>query len=408
MPGAGGIDTLRALWRRAVPRGLRHRAGVLLQPLVIEATLRQARSSFGSAGAGPPALVGFFTGASGIALSAQFASRALDHLGIQHRRVEVGDLRAPEPPDSPASTAWMFHLNPPELLIALNHWRVGQVSGPRFGCWAWELPQAPPLWLRTARVMDGVMAPSAYTADALGGARTALTVTPHPLFAGDFAGVSSHAERPHGEAFRAVAMFDFKSSAARKNPEGAMAAFAAAFGHDPSVRLVIKTHNTDFAPEAARRLREQAGPNVEFVDAVWDRAQVLSFIASADAFLSLHRAEGFGLTLAEAMMLGTPVVATGWSGNLAFMDADSACLVPSRLVPIEDPQGIYRGQVWAEPDVGAAAQYLRRLRDDRAFANSLAERAKRQVIRTLSPEAWFESLPPALKAALFASPHSVG
>ncbi len=404
----GGVETLRAFWRKTVPLEARQRAGVLLQPVAIARTLARAKRSFGSAGEGLPALVGFFKGASGIALSAQLAGRALDHLGIPHRRVDVGDLSAPNSPDSLSASAWMFHLNAPELLTLLPFWGTDRLAGPRFSYWAWELPKAPPLWLRTAAVMDGVMSPSPYTAEAFAGARTTLTAAPHPLIASEFAGVSNQSARQAGEAFRVVGMFDFKSSAARKNPEGAMAAFAAAFGDDPAARLVIKTHNADFAPEAARRLRERGGANVEFVDAVWDRAEVLRFIASADAFLSLHRAEGFGLTLAEAMVLGTPVVATGWSGNLAFMDADTACLVPSRLTAVEDPQGIYSGQMWAEPDIAAAAAQLRRLRDDRAFTEALTIRAKAHVIDRLSPKRWFEALPAPLRAAFDGSRRSVG
>ena len=89
-------------------------------------------------------------------------------------------------------------------------------------------------------------------------------------------------------------------------------------------------------------------------------------LVSADIVLSLHRSEGFGLVPAEAMLLGRPVVATGWSGNMTFMDDSCAALVGYRLVPARDPRGVYAvpGATWAEPDIAHAAEWLRRLGDD--------------------------------------------
>jgi len=98
--------------------------------------------------------------------------------------------------------------------------------------------------------------------------------------------------------------------------------------------------------------------------------------------------------------MGVPVVATAWSGNLDFMDETTACLVPTAMVPVDDAQGIYSGQVWADPDIDIAAGHLRRLRSDPDFAFGLAERAKGNAARKLASEAWFKSLPSDLKAAL--------
>jgi glycosyltransferase involved in cell wall biosynthesis len=86
--------------------------------------------------------------------------------------------------------------------------------------------------------------------------------------------------------------------------------------------------------------------------------------AASDIVLSLHRSEGFGLVLAEAMLLGKPVIATGWSGNMTFMDAESAALVDYRLVPAQDPRQVYAGASWAEPAQATAVAHLRRLADD--------------------------------------------
>ena len=397
------VDTVRSLWRSAVPLGMRQSVGRLLQPLAIEATLARARSGLQSVGQGPPVLVGFFSGASGIAQSVQLASRALDHLGLPHIKADVGDLSDPNSAPVSSASAWLYHLNPPELLTLWRAWEVRKLAGPRFGYWAWELAKAPHLWRRTAGVVNGVMVPSRYTAEAMRSGDHQVCVVPHPMFAQDFADIPRRSERLPGETFRAVALFDFKSSVARKNPFAILRAFEAAFGGDKSARLCLKTHNSEFSPELATALRAAAGGNVEIMDGVWDRERVLSFIAGADTLISLHRAEGFGLTLAEAMMLGTPVVATGWSGNLDFMDSDCACLVPSTLRRVEDAQGIYRGQSWAEPEVGVAAGHLRRLKDDPEYGPTLAARARARVVSELCPEAWFRALPADFRRAFAVS-----
>ena len=91
--------------------------------------------------------------------------------------------------------------------------------------------------------------------------------------------------------------------------------------------------------------------------------------------LSLHRGEGFGLVLAEAMLLGKPVIATAWSGNTDFMDRSNAALIDYRLVPARDDRSVYRG-LWAEPDVAEAACLLRMLADDPGLRRAMGEQAR--------------------------------
>jgi glycosyltransferase involved in cell wall biosynthesis len=394
------LGAARRLWRTALPEPLRRLTGPALN-LALQSYVRAAaRAPHGADDAqGPIKVVGYFAGSHGIAASARLAARAFEALGVAVERIDVTDAkldwsgRLREPI---LAGAWIFHLNPPELLAALACLGPKQMVGPRYGYWAWELPRAPARWLRDAALVDEVWAPSRYTADALAGAAAPVRIVPHPLFVEDFAKV---APAPRRAAFQGLSVFDFNSSLARKNPQGAIAAWRRAFGDDPACELTLKTQNGAQFPQALAALRAASPVNVRIIDEIWPYAQVQSLIAGADVLVSLHRAEGFGLTPAEAMAMGTPVLATAWSGVLDFMDETCALLVPFAPTPVVDPQGVYRGQAWAEPDVAAAAAGLLRLRDDPGLGRRLSEAGRARVARQLSPQAWFETLPAQVRAA---------
>jgi glycosyltransferase involved in cell wall biosynthesis len=394
------LGAARRVWKSALPEPVRKLAAPVLNVALQSYVRRAARAPHGAEGAsGPIKVVGYFAGSHGIAASARLAARAFETLQVPVERLDVTDakldwngrLTAPV-----SAGAWIFHLNPPELLAALACLGPKQLIGPRYGYWAWELPRAPSRWLKDAALVDEVWAPSRYTAQALQGAAAPVRVVPHPLFIEDYAGV---APAPRRAAFQGVSVFDFNSSLARKNPLGAIEAWTRAFGGDPACELTLKTQNGGLFPDALAALRAAAPANARIVDEVWPYAEVMGLIAGADVLVSLHRAEGFGLTPAEAMALGTPVLATAFSGVLDFMDDSCALMVPSRPTPVEDPQGVYHGQTWAEPALAAAAEALVRLRADPALGRRLSAAARERVARQLSPQAWFETLPASVQAA---------
>jgi glycosyltransferase involved in cell wall biosynthesis len=191
--------------------------------------------------------------------------------------------------------------------------------------------------------------------------------------------------------------FDFWSTLGRKNPLGAIEAFQRAFpptlsGPSPGLppaRLVLKLSSGSQFPDAAKLLRERAraDPRIQVLDGHLPLEQLDELYGGADVLLSLHRAEGFGLTLAEAMAGGLPVVATGYSGNLDFMPPGSAELVPCRRVPIARTEGDYReGWPWGEPDLDAAAAALRRLALDGDHHRRLALAGRAAAQERLAPE----------------------
>jgi glycosyltransferase involved in cell wall biosynthesis len=285
----------------------------------------------------------------------------------------------------PADAALLLAVNAPSIPLMLAREGRALLAGRRvIGAWAWELPVAPPAWAVGARYVHEAWACSAFTAAALeavlpGRVRVVpypLAMHPLPPAAGGRADLGVAAD-----ALLVAVVFGLGSSFTRKNPLAAIAAFKQAFGTRADRVLVIKMTGAAAFPAEAEAVRVAAGgaENIKIFTGDWPAARVEGLIASADIVLSLHRAEGFGLVPAQAMLRGIPVVATGWSGNLQFMDADSAALVESRLVEMRDPTGVYGdipGAVWAEPDVGHAAALLRQLAEDPVARLALGARGR--------------------------------
>jgi glycosyltransferase involved in cell wall biosynthesis len=188
-------------------------------------------------------------------------------------------------------------------------------------------------------------------------------------------------------------VFDASSAIERKNPLGAIRALARAFGGRPDVVVVLKVTNgarRPFAPavdEAVRLLRDSKLRHV-LVTRLLTKSETLGLIGSLDLCVSLHRSEGFGYTLAEAMALGVPALATRYSGNLDFMSDDNSWLVSSREVLVRRAEGPFRlGTVWADPDLDEAAAKMREVFERPAEALRRAERARADVDTLLSPAA---------------------
>ena len=225
-------------------------------------------------------------------------------------------------------------------------------------------------------------------------------VIPHPV-ATSLPGVSRKKDFGiSAEKFTALCMFSFSSTIERKNPISAIHAFRTAFGDDKNVQLIVKCSDAHQYPKDAALVMAAIGnsPNIRLWDAILDRLATRDLIASVDVVLSLHRAEGFGLVMAEAMHAGTAVIATNWSGNLDFMDAQSAGLVSAEMVPSIDTRGIFdvQDQVLAEPNVAEAARWLKRMSSDVSERRTMEQRALHMVGERLGLEAFRMSLVEAL------------
>jgi glycosyltransferase involved in cell wall biosynthesis len=185
--------------------------------------------------------------------------------------------------------------------------------------------------------------------------------------------------------FLFLSMYDTHSLQDRKNPQAVVDAFKKSFRRDDtSVGLVIKVNNAQTNPHEMERIKEKIAGyrNIYLIDQTLERIQVYNLLLATDCFVSLHRSEGFGLALAEAMFLGKPVIATNWSGNTDFMNHDNSCPVDYSLSTIGRDIGPYHAhQIWAEPDIGHASFYMSRLVNDRNWYNEIAAKGQ-QTIRT--------------------------
>lgn len=260
----------------------------------------------------------------------------------------------------------------------------------RIAYWYWEFASIPDLWVAKARQVDEVWAATEFVAKGL---RERLKVPVRTLFPGvklapfEKLGKSSFglAEEPYTFLFT----FHMMSVMERKNPLGLIRAFKKAFKPEDAACLVLKTSYGERYPAQIHELREAAeGANIRVIDEVYSPEAVLALIDACDAYVSLHRSEGLGLTMAEAMLLGKPVVATNFSGNVDFMDESNSLLVDYELKKLGWPIPPYDAHLeWAEPSVDHAAEHMRRLYDNQAWARELGLRGKASAEASLSLEA---------------------
>ncbi|MDT8398433.1 MAG: glycosyltransferase family 4 protein [Pseudomonadales bacterium] len=277
----------------------------------------------------------------------------------------------------------LFYLNADEMQGALDVLGPEVFAGPyNIGCFAWELSRFPEAWVKAFEPLHELWAPTRFIQQALA-EKTRLPVTLMPFAIEP--GPAVNRQRPEiglpDDKFVFLFFFDFRSYMQRKNPWAVLEAFFRAFppGSSKAVHLLIKVNGSEQKPDDYRSLMDSPylqDERVQIVDQVLDDQAIKTLVQLSDCFVSLHRSEGFGRGLAEAMYYGKPVIATAYSGNVDFMHPGNACLVNCALIPLapdDYPHGA--GQLWADADVDEAAWYMTKLVDDAAYARKIGERA---------------------------------
>ena len=292
----------------------------------------------------------------------------------------------------------LVHTNPNILSVTENLLNPESLHAPlRIGYWAWELETFPHGWEDFFEHYDEIWCPSSFTAQTLI-ARSPIPVVSVPHLPDwqtldqanqrrdqDLTGIKTDASTT-----RFLCCFDYWSTTARKNPQSTITAFKKAFQNTTNnVELILKSSTSNQFPEEHARLKRLTAHDsrIRWIDQLLSHTEMMALLSSADVFVSLHRSEGFGLVIADAMALGIPVIATGYSGNLEFMPPGSAYLIPWQWSAIPSSSGDYpQGSRWAEPSIGSAAQAMQNLAHSPEHRKRLGLAGRRAVKERLAPE----------------------
>ena len=300
------------------------------------------------------------------------------HSRQQHPFEQVGAANAPYDTNIICVNADGLHLVRDAFGPALF---AGRYS---IGVWFWELGYFPPSQHQAFHLVDEVWVASPFVREAIAAqTHKPVLVVPIPLEPPAIQG-RTRGELGLPDSFVFLFSFDFFSVMERKNPLGLVEAFRRAFVSGEGPVLVIKTINGEHKRRELNRLRDAAGDrsDIRIVDGYVAPEEKDALIAACDCYVSLHRSEGLGLTMAEAMSLGKPVIATGYSGNLTFMDEGNSYLV--RFTAGRVPAGCDPyppGVEWAEPDLDHAGELLRRVYENPDEASVVGERGREAILK---------------------------
>lgn len=348
-------------------------------------------------------LVGWFEAELGIGESARLAAKAIKHSGLKHALVPLkvncnasqnDKTYSDELSEENPHPINIFHIDTAQSLdIDHHHGKAFRERCYNIAYLAWELPEFPNNWIRFLEPFDEIWTPSNFVRDSIA-AKSPLPVltVPHCIqFERPTQQIRQRFKLPE-DKFLFEFVYDLNSYQERKNPQATINAFKKAFAGTPyenEVGLVIKTHSIDKNREAYELLKaELKGIENHFiVDETLSRKDVYELINCCDAYVSLHRSEGFGLTLAEAMFLGKPVISTNWSATSEFIDEQNGYPVDFQLKVLEMNFGPYHaGQTWADPDVDHAAAQMLKVFQNPANAQTLGEKAAQTISERFSPE----------------------
>jgi glycosyltransferase involved in cell wall biosynthesis len=336
-------------------------------------------------------VVGFFRAEFGHGEAARRVLAGVERAGIPHATITV---KTPHHRERHPFEARGSRPTYPTNLVCLNPEHMlefAQRGGAELfldrytvGVWCWEASRFPDSFRPAFELVDEVWVASDYVAEIIASeTEKPVQVFPMPVE------VPSPPELGRAELglpadrFVFLFSFDFFSTLERKNPAGLIDAFQRAFAPEEGPLLLIKTINGRKQADALKQLRAAADgrTDISVVDEYVSGEHMRALMASCDCFVSLHRSEGFGFPLAEAMAFEKPVIATRYSGNLAFMDDENSYLVDFGLTPVPPGAANYPvGALWADPDLDQAAEAMRRVVEQPEEARERGRKARRRIL----------------------------
>ena len=333
-----------------------------------------------------------FTCPSGLQQAALGLVKAFDHAGVPTSCRDV-PIPGVSPDRAPGRYGGeevyhktMLHVQPEPLLDQVPDLCELDLDEQnyRIGYWYWESDRVPAIWREIAERngIREVWAASKFTAAAL---RASLPIPVYHLPPGielsPFPRLPRSSLGIREDRFTFLFIFDMRSVMERKNPMGVMEAFRMAFRPDDPVQLVIRAHHGRDDAAQWQQLTSEAErtPNVTILDRALSREESYALIDACDCYISLHRAEGLGLTMAEAMLMGKPVVATGYSGNMDFMTGANSYLVDYELQALAPVAPYPPDTLWAIASTSHAAELMRRVYENQDEARERGAVGRREA-----------------------------
>jgi glycosyltransferase involved in cell wall biosynthesis len=344
-------------------------------------------------------IIGHLRAATGLGESARSSMRAAHQAGIPYHATEVplyfetGSEEEEIHANLGVSADYMvnlIHLNGDDLITNMPS-LISDLQGKyNIGYWVWETPRWPAMWWPATQFVHEIWTPSRFSQSALkGNASVPVFRIPHNIEIRVPDGIGRQELGLPTRGFLFMGMLDMVSLAERKNPLGALEAYQRAFGSQPNgVYFILKVNRGTFRPDVMKAIERHAdnNPSIILKEGYLDRPFLNALINSCDCFVSLHRAEGFGLPLAEAMYTGKPVIATGWSGNMDYMNARNSFPVRYCLKELEkDLPPFGKGSIWAEPDYEHAAHLMQQIVREDSLSKQVGKVARADIRREFSP-----------------------
>ncbi|WP_242691269.1 glycosyltransferase family 4 protein [Cytobacillus praedii] len=345
-------------------------------------------------------LIGYARAEFGLGEVCRLAAKSLESVGIPFCIINF-----PYSPSRQNDLSWrhkeaaaplyntnIFFINADQMYYHYNKnslkrdWFINRYN---IGYWHWELPNFPIYWNKSFNLINEIWVPSQFTFQSISkNTSKPVVIMPHGILVESPTNMNRKYFGLPENRFLFLTMYDTNSTSARKNPEAAAEAFKQAFKkNDDRVAFILKINNSTHFPQEIKVLKQNMAnyKNIYLIDKVFSRREINSLFNEIDCYVSLHRAEGFGLPIAEAMSLGKPVISTNWSGNVDFMNNNNACLVDFTLEKIGGNHGPYHpNEVWADPNVFQAANYMTMLVQDRGYANTIGLNAQNTIMSDLS------------------------